>query len=112
MGLTWDADSTVLTAREKTPDAWFRYRAGFLPAYPILKRDSDQILDRNNGIWLLLRNPFSCAILPASHSPTSSASQTIHWFTISILSGTRDWWITRQHMDRRSKGSTVSLILP
>ena len=60
LGFTRDADSTVLTAREKTPDASATGIAleGSLPAYPILKKDSDQILDRNNGIWLIPRDPF------------------------------------------------------
>ena len=56
VGFTWDADRTVLTTDERRPrepglglDA-----ENPLPAYPILKKDSDQVLDRSNGLWFLL----------------------------------------------------------
>jgi signal transduction histidine kinase/ligand-binding sensor domain-containing protein len=54
-GLTWDADHVVLTTHEKRPG---ERGSGLeledsLPAYPILHKNSDQILDRANGIWFV-----------------------------------------------------------
>ena len=52
-GFTWDADYTVLTTHEKRPrePGSGIELEGSLPAYPILKKNSEQILDRANGIW-------------------------------------------------------------
>jgi hypothetical protein len=60
VGFTWDADYTILTTREPTPGERGSGVAlnGRLPAYPILKKNSDQILDRNNGIWFVFRDAF------------------------------------------------------
>jgi signal transduction histidine kinase len=55
LGFTRDADGNVLTARE-------RGRSGLgpsvemeaaMPAYPILRKDSVQIIDRANAIWVI-----------------------------------------------------------
>ena len=59
-GFTWDADHTVLTTHEGRRPA---LGPGIelqdsLPAYPVLRKDSAQILDRANGIWLLPKDPF------------------------------------------------------
>ena len=56
VGFTWDADYTVLTTHEKMPGEPGSgvELASSLPAYPILKKNSDQILDRAHGIWLVL----------------------------------------------------------
>lgn len=58
-GFTWDADHTVLTTQEKQPGQTGSAGdfAGPLPAYPILKRNSEQVLDRANGIWFLPVDP-------------------------------------------------------
>jgi signal transduction histidine kinase/ligand-binding sensor domain-containing protein len=59
-GFTWDADYHVLT----THDNAFSYsefgikRENSVPAYPILKKNSEQIVDRRNGIWFLPTDPF------------------------------------------------------
>ncbi len=42
------------------------------PAYPLLKKDSDQMLDRNNGIWLMLRSR-----LVLRHPVGASVSETL-----------------------------------
>ena len=59
VGFTWDADYTILTTREKAAGelASGPLLNGSLPAYPILKKNSDQILDRNNGIWFVPKDP-------------------------------------------------------
>ena len=59
-GLTLDADNTVLTTRERRPqqpDSGVELGSS-LPAYPILKKNSEQILDRANGVWFLSIAPF------------------------------------------------------
>ena len=53
--LSWDADHTVLTTHEHRPS---EPGSGInlddsLPAYPILRKDSGQILDRADGIWIM-----------------------------------------------------------
>jgi signal transduction histidine kinase/ligand-binding sensor domain-containing protein len=58
---TWDADHKVLTSYEPGSN-----EPGFginldhsLPAYPLLRKDSGQIVDRANGIWIMpLVSPF------------------------------------------------------
>jgi signal transduction histidine kinase/ligand-binding sensor domain-containing protein len=50
---TWDADGTVLTTHEKRSQdrgSGIELEIG-LPAYPILKKDSEQVVDRANRIW-------------------------------------------------------------
>jgi signal transduction histidine kinase/streptogramin lyase len=55
-GFTLDADNLVLTTHERGGPAGSSINLEeSLPAYPLLKKDSDQMLDRNNGIWLVLR---------------------------------------------------------
>jgi len=54
-GFTWDADAAILTTHEKRPSG---PSSGLeledsLPAYPILRKNSEQTLDRNNGIWFV-----------------------------------------------------------
>ena len=54
-GFTWDADATILTTHEKRPGG---PGSGLeledsLPAYPILRKNSEQTLDRANGIWFV-----------------------------------------------------------
>lgn len=58
-GFTLDADNTVLTTHERRPrepDSGVELESS-LPAYPILKKNSEQILDRANGIWFLSIDP-------------------------------------------------------
>jgi len=50
---TWDADHAVLTTHERRPGehgSGIRFENP-LPAYPILRENSEQILDRADGIW-------------------------------------------------------------
>src|SRR5271157_2312684 len=52
-GFTWDADHTVLTTHERRPQetgSGIELESS-LPAYPILRKDSEQILDRAHSIW-------------------------------------------------------------
>jgi signal transduction histidine kinase/ligand-binding sensor domain-containing protein len=59
-GFTWDADHTVLTTPEKIsrePGSGVELESS-LPAYPVLKKDSEQILDRDNGIWFVPKDRF------------------------------------------------------
>ncbi len=54
---TWDADHTVLTTHDRStqePASGVELESS-LPAYPILKKDSAQILDRANSIWFVPR---------------------------------------------------------
>ena len=54
VSFTWDADHTILTTHEgrpREPDSGIEWESS-LPAYPILKKNSDQILDRANNIWV------------------------------------------------------------
>jgi anti-sigma regulatory factor (Ser/Thr protein kinase) len=59
-GLTLDADNAVLTThqrRPKEPASGVELESS-LPAYPIPRKNSEQILDRANGIWFLSIDPF------------------------------------------------------
>ena len=60
VGFTWDADYTILTTRERAAGELGSGALlnGSLPAYPILKKNSEQVVDRNNGIWFVPRDPF------------------------------------------------------
>jgi signal transduction histidine kinase/ligand-binding sensor domain-containing protein len=52
---TWDADNYVVSTRERArtePGSSIELESS-LPAYPILKKHSDQILDRAKGIWFI-----------------------------------------------------------
>jgi signal transduction histidine kinase/ligand-binding sensor domain-containing protein len=58
-GLTLDAENRVLTTHERRPresNSGVELESS-LPAYPILKKNSEQILDRANGIWFLSVDP-------------------------------------------------------
>ncbi|MFO1324512.1 MAG: triple tyrosine motif-containing protein [Burkholderiales bacterium] len=52
---TWDADNYVVTRKrvESTATSSLVAFDRSLPAFPVLKTQSDQILDRANGIWLI-----------------------------------------------------------
>jgi signal transduction histidine kinase/ligand-binding sensor domain-containing protein len=59
-GFTLDADNTVLTTHERRPQepgSGVELESS-LPAYPILKKNSEQVLDRANGIWFISIDPF------------------------------------------------------
>jgi len=59
-GFTLDADNAVLTTHDRRPQepgSGVELESS-LPAYPILKKNSEQILDRANGIWFLSIDPF------------------------------------------------------
>jgi len=58
-GFTRDADCTILTTHERTPrePGSGIEMEGSLAAYPILKQDSEQTLDRANGIWFIPKDP-------------------------------------------------------
>ena len=59
-GFTLDADNAVLTTHERRPQepgSGVELETS-LPAYPILKKNAEQILDRANGIWFLSTDPF------------------------------------------------------
>jgi PAS domain S-box-containing protein len=54
IGFTRDADRTVLTTHEKrnsAPGSGLELKDS-LPSYPILRRNSEQLVDRDNGIWV------------------------------------------------------------
>jgi ligand-binding sensor domain-containing protein len=52
---TWDADRNVVTTRvPPAPGSGIQLESS-LPAYPILTKDSAQILDRANGVWFVPR---------------------------------------------------------
>ncbi len=56
---TWDAHGTVLTAHEKRsqePNPGIKWETG-LPAYPILKKNSEQVVDLANRIWFFAQGP-------------------------------------------------------
>jgi signal transduction histidine kinase/ligand-binding sensor domain-containing protein len=72
-GFTLDADNLVLTTHERGGPAGSGINLEeSLPAYPLLKRDSDQMLDRNNGIWSMLRSA-----LVLRHPVGASVSETL-----------------------------------
>ncbi len=59
-GFTWDADYNVLTTHERSrlePGSGIELE-GSLPAHPILRKNSEQIVDRANGVWFLSTDPF------------------------------------------------------
>lgn len=56
-GFTLDADFNVLTSHEsgpREPGSGIQLESS-LPAYPILRKGSEQVLDRANGVWILPR---------------------------------------------------------
>jgi signal transduction histidine kinase/ligand-binding sensor domain-containing protein len=59
LGFTRDADGNVLTTRERSrnePGTSIGL-ASSLPAYPILRMQSEQFLDRANAIWIIPKDP-------------------------------------------------------
>jgi len=86
-GFTWDADRKVLTTPERRPS---EPGSGIeleesLPAYPILRKNSEQTLDRANGLWFvssydpLFRHPAG-APLAESISKASRANSQVYDF--------------------------------
>ncbi len=82
-GFTRDADATVLTTHEKWP---IESGSGLefedpLPAYPILRKNSEQTLDRADGIWFvssydpLFRHPAGKPLAEIISKATRSNSQ-------------------------------------
>jgi signal transduction histidine kinase/ligand-binding sensor domain-containing protein len=73
--LSWDADHNVLTTRERAAS---ERGSGVdlgdsLPAYPVLRKDSGQIVDRANGVWIMpLAYPFLMR-----HPAGESLSETV-----------------------------------
>jgi len=59
-GFTWDADYTVLTTHERRPQepGSGTELQSSLPAYPIIRKNSNQMLDRANNVWFILEEPF------------------------------------------------------
>lgn len=58
-GFTWDDEYHVLTTHDNEfsqPEFGIK-RENSVPAYPILKKNSEQIVDRANGIWFLSTDP-------------------------------------------------------
>jgi signal transduction histidine kinase/ligand-binding sensor domain-containing protein len=73
-GFTWDADCTILTSHEKhppEPGSGVELESS-LPAYPILKKNSEQILDRAKGIWFLPVDP-----IVLSHPAAEPLAETV-----------------------------------
>ena len=73
--LSWDADHTVLTSHEHRPS---EPGSGIdlhdsLPAYPVLRKDSGQIVDRADGIWIM---PIAYPFL-MRHPAGESLSETL-----------------------------------
>ena len=116
-GFTWDADHTVLTTHEKRPS---EPGSGIeledsLPAYPILRKNSEQILDRANGIWFVprrssvLRHPAGEPLAETISKASRSNSQVYDFDPYRLLEAGRS---RGQYMDwRRHVVSTVSLIV-
>ena len=50
---TWDADHKVLTSHEPGSKETGINLDHSLPAFPLLRKDSGQIVDRANGIWIM-----------------------------------------------------------
>src|SRR5271157_3209619 len=82
-GFTWDADHTVLTTHEKRPSepgSSIELEES-LPAYPILRRNSEQTLDRANDIWFvssydpLFRHPAGAPLAEVVRKASRSNSQ-------------------------------------
>ncbi|MGO9337295.1 MAG: histidine kinase [Terracidiphilus sp.] len=72
-GFTWDADYHVLTTHDNEfPYPGFGVRwENSVSAYPILKKNSEQIVDRANGIWFLPTGPF--VLRHAAEDPLAEA---------------------------------------
>lgn len=82
-GFTWDADATVLTTHEKTPlepGSGLEFEDS-LPGYPILRKNSEQTIDRANGIWFvssydpLFRHPAGAPLAEVISKASRSNSQ-------------------------------------
>ncbi|MGO9433249.1 MAG: histidine kinase, partial [Terracidiphilus sp.] len=73
-GFTWDADYHVLTTHDNEfPYPGFGERwENSGSAYPILKKNSEQIVDRANGIWFLPTDPFVL-----HHAAEASLAETV-----------------------------------
>ena len=94
LGFTWDPDHNVLTTHERPrqPGSGIELE-GSLPAYPILRKNSDQILDRANNIWFfsinssVLRHPAGepLADIVSTVSPSNSEAYEINTNLLSRL---------------------------
>src|SRR5271165_382345 len=82
-GFTWDADATILTTHEKGPlesGSGLEFEDS-LPAYPILRKNSEQTVDRANGIWFvssydpLFRHPAGTPLAEVISKASRSNSQ-------------------------------------
>ena len=58
LGFTRDADGNVLTTRERSRSdpGTFVETEGPIPAYPVLRKDSVQMVDRANAIWIISKD--------------------------------------------------------
>ena len=87
-GFTWDADCTVLTSHEKRPrepESGVDLESS-LPAYPILKKNSEQILDRAKGIWFLPVDPIVLvhpAAEPLAETVSNASQSNSHVYDIN-----------------------------
>jgi len=87
-GFTLDADLTVLTSHEKRPrepGSGVELESS-LPAYPILKKNSAQILDRAQGIWFLPVDPIVLghpAAEPLAETVSKASRSNSHVYDIN-----------------------------
>jgi signal transduction histidine kinase/ligand-binding sensor domain-containing protein/DNA-binding NarL/FixJ family response regulator len=122
---TWDADHTVVTTHELRP----RERGSridlenSLPAYPILRKDSGQFVDRTNGIWLTpVHDPFVMrypAIEPLTESiskasPRNSEIYQVNpnQFAMLVDREGNVWFGDRTGVHRFSYSPVIKLQLP
>lgn len=124
LGFTQDADRRVLTTREKSqgkPGSSIGLPSA-LPAYPILKVESDQIVDRANGIWLIPRDPFvlrHAASAPLHEAIGNASPGNSEVIPINPMSNARlvdressVWFGTRTGVHRFSYSPLVQQQLP
>jgi len=84
LGFTLDAEGKVVTSSAQ--DQRVQNPSGNpdvpLPAYPVLRKESAQIVDRSNSIWIVQRDPFVTRLAPSSqfyndlNKPDASNSET------------------------------------
>ncbi len=85
LGFTRDADGNVLTTRERSrsePGSSVEME-GPMPAYPILRKESAQIVDRANAIWVISKDSVffrraATESLEEAISKVSSGNSEVH----------------------------------
>jgi PAS domain S-box-containing protein len=124
IGFTRDFDQTVLTTHEKrtsAPGSGLELEDS-LPSYPILRRNSEQLVDRDNGIWVasiedpLFRHragePFAESVSTASLKNSQSLGFDPYRYSGMVDREGSVWYGSVRGLHRFGFSSLMQLSLP